>query len=125
MEILIEYALEIVSALAVMLIGVAGTYLTVKASQRAELENTAHAIEQVTKAAQMAVGELQQTVVTGWKEAGGGKLNEAQIKELGRMLQYKARELLSPSVTGLLEAAKIDVTALITAAGEDWIRQIK
>jgi len=109
----------------VMLIGVAGTYLTVKASQRAELENTAHAIEQVTKAAQMAVGELQQTVVTGWKEAGGGKLNEAQIKELGRMLQYKARELLSPSVTGLLEAAKIDVTALITAAGEDWIRQIK
>lgn len=125
MEILIEYALEIVSALAVMLIGVAGTYLTAKAAKRAELDNIAQAMEQVTKAAQTAVGELQQTLAANWKQAGGGRLNEAQINELGRMLQLRAREILSPSVTGLLEAAKVDVTALITAAGEDWIRQIK
>ncbi len=72
---------------------------------------------------QITVGELQQTVVDSLK-ANGAKLTEAQIAELGELLLQKAYGKLSAPTLALLEAASVDVQALIRGAGEDWINQI-
>ena len=86
----------------------------------------ATATDQVVKAAQLTVGELQQTVVEKLKAAAGsGKLNETQIAELGELLKTKTLQKLSTPVIDLLTAAAVDVQALIIGAGEDWIGKIK
>ncbi len=79
----------------------------------------------LVEAAQLTVGELQQTVVEKLKASGGGKLTEAQAAELGELLKAKTLQMLSTPVIDLLTAAAVDVQALITGAGEDWIGKIK
>ena len=71
------------------------------------------------------MGELQQTIVEKLKAVGGGKLTDAQAAELGELLKAKTLQKLSSPVIGLLTAAAVDVQALITGAGENWIGKIK
>ncbi len=123
-ETIIGYALEIVATLAITAIGVAGAWLTARLAKKQELAAIAAATEQVIQAAQITVGELQQTVVDSLK-ANGAKLTEAQIAELGELLLQKAHGKLSAPTLALLEAAAVDVQALIRGAGEDWISKIK
>ena len=123
-ETMIGYALQIVATLAITAIGVAGAWLTAKIAKKQELAGIASATEQVIQAAQITVGELQQTVVDNLK-ANGAKLTEAQIAELGELLLAKAHNKLSAPTLGLLQAASVDVQALIRGAGEDWISKIK
>jgi len=99
-----------------------GSWLTAKLAQNAKLANIADATEQVIAAAQQTVGELQQTVVEGWKAAAeDGKLSQDQIKCLKDDLIFKSWQKLAPSTAKLLEAAKVDVNAIIVGAGEDLI----
>ena len=114
------YALEIVATLAITAIGVFGAWLTAKIAKKQELSAIAAATAQVIQAAQMTVGELQQTVVESLK-ANGAKLTEAQIAELGELLQQKAYGKLSAPTLALLDAVSVDVQALIRGAGENWI----
>ncbi len=122
---IVSVLVEVAATLLITLIGVLGTWLTAKIAKKQQLAGIAAATEQVIQAAQITVGELQQTVVEKIKAAGGGKLTEAQIAELGELLKKKTMEKLSNPVITLLEAAAVDVQALICGAGENCLNKLK
>ncbi len=122
---IVTVLVQVAATLLITLIGVLGTWLTAKIAKKQQLAGIAAATEQVIQAAQSTVGELQQTVVEKIKAAGGGKLTEAQIAELGELLKTKTMEKLSNPAITLLEAAAVDVQALICGAGENWLHKIK
>ena len=121
----LEVITQVAATLLITLIGVLGTWLTAQIAKKQQLAGIAAATEQIIQAAQITVGELQQTVVDKLKAAGGGKLSEEQIAELGQQLINKTYEKMSNPAFNLLLAARVDVEALITGAGEDWIAKIK
>ncbi len=125
LELVLPYVLEILACAAITAIGVCGAYLTAKAAEGKKLTNIAAAIEQVTNAAQSVVGDLKQTVVDTWKEqASDGKLTSEQIAQLNSILLEKTKAQLATPILTLLEAAAVDVNALIKSAGENavlWI----
>ncbi|HMM30337.1 MAG TPA: hypothetical protein PKB13_01030 [Clostridia bacterium] len=121
---LIETILQVAATLLITLIGVLGAWLTAQIGKNKQLSGIANATEQVIRATQITVGELQQTVVDRLKD-GGLKLSEQQIAELGRVLLKMTYAKLSTPTTDLLKAAAVDVDALITGAAEDWLSKIK
>lgn len=125
-EIIMETIVQIVATLLLTLIGVLGTWLTVKIGKRSELQNIAAATNEAINAAQLTVLELQQTVVAGWKATNeDGKLTEFEIKELGVMLLNKTMEKMSDSAKDLLASAGVDISAIIKGAGEAMIQRMK
>lgn len=122
---IVSTLVEVAATLLITLIGVLGTWLTAKIAKKQHLAGIAAATEQVIQAAQITVGELQQTIVEKFKAAGGGKLNEEQIAQLGELLKTKTIEKLSNPAMSLLEAAAVDLEALISGAGENWLNKIK
>lgn len=118
-------ALDIAATAATALIGVAGAWALAKIGQNKNLANLNIAIGQVIDAAQQTVGELQQTVVDGLKAAApDGKLTNVQIAALKQQLLQKTSEKLTAPVVQMLEAAKLDVNALIQGAAEDLINNM-
>ena len=125
-EIIMETVIQIVATLLLTLIGVLGTWLTIKISKKAELANIAAATNEATKAAQTTVLELQQTTVEAMKAAHeDGKLTEDEIKNLSAMLLEKALDKMSEPAKALLMAAGVDISAIITGAGEAMIGAMK
>ena len=125
-EIIIETVVQIVATLLITLIGVLGAWLTAKIAKKTELTNIGVATNEVIGAAQLTVLELQQTVVDGWKAASAdGKLSQDEIAELGKMLIEKTMEKMSDSAKSLLTSAGVDITAIITGAGEAMIQNMK
>lgn len=126
MDVIIENAVAIVATLLMTLIGVLGTWLTAKLAKREELTNINAAQQEAIKAAQITVGELQQTLVEGLKAGHeDGKLTKEEIEVLGKLLVDKTLKKMSASAIGVLNAAAVDITALIKGAGEDWIQKLK
>ncbi len=124
-NVIIETIASIVAALATTLIGVFGAWLLAKISKREELKTIAIGVNEVINAAQITVMELQQTLVDGMKAAAeDGKLGKDDIAALGLMLERGAMEKLSEPTKTLLEAAGVDIIAIIHGAGEALIRQI-
>lgn len=125
-EIIMETVVQIVATLLLTLIGVLGTWLTIKISKKAELANIAAATNEATKAAQNTVLELQQTAVESMKAAHeDGKLTEDEIESLGKMLLAKTLDKMSESAVKVLTAAGVDITAIIIGAGEAMIGAMK
>jgi hypothetical protein len=125
-EIIMETVVQIVAALLLTLIGVLGTWLTIKISKKAELASISAATNEATKAAQTTVLELQQTTVEAMKAAHeDGKLTEDEIKNLSAMLLEKALDKMSEPAKALLMAAGVDISAIITGAGEAMIGAMK
>lgn len=126
LNMLIEIAGEILTVLLVTLIGVLGTWLTVKIGKKQELAAIAAAQEEVIKLAQLTVEELAQTTVEHLKAGReDGKLTKDEIAMLGDMLLEGVMTKLSAPTAKLLKAAAVDVTALIHSAGESWVTAIK
>ena len=126
MDYIIEIGAQIVTALLVTLIGVMGAWLTAQIAKRQELASINAAQQEVITAAQITVGELQQTVVDGLKAARkDGKLTKSEIENLGQQLITMTMDKLSKPAYNLLKAAAVDVNALIKGAGEDWILSLK
>jgi len=125
-QIIVQYVAEILGLVIVTAIGVLGTYILSKMNKSQKLKNIAAATEIVVAATQETVRRLQQTLVEGYKEAAvDGKLTQAQIHELNtQLLQITLAHLGQPTLD-LLTAAKIDVSSLITNAGEAFINQLK
>jgi|GEM_PF-2646625 len=116
---LIPYAVEIVASLALAAISVFGAWLMSKLGQKKQLENVSEATEQVVRAAQLTVSNLQQTLVDGWKaKSPTGKLDPAQIEVLKSRVFVDSMALLSGPTKQLLDAAKIDTQRLISGAAE-------
>lgn len=125
-EIIMETGIQIIATLLLTLIGVLGTWLTIKISKKAELSSIAAATNEATKAAQTTVLELQQTTVEAMKAAHeDGKLTEDEIKNLSAMLLEKALDKMSEPAKALLMAAGVDISAIITGAGEAMIGAMK
>ena len=124
-EAIINLIAQVISTLIITLLGVLGTWLTMKLGQRVELSSINKAKDELIAAAQQTVMELQQTVVEGLKDVAiDGKLTEEEINELGFLLVDKTKEKMSLSAIGVLEAASVDITALIRGAGEALINQM-
>lgn len=125
-EVIIEMVAQIVCTFMLMLIGVAGTYLTAKIAKRNELATIATATAEATDAAQRVVLELQQTLVEGMKAScEDGKLSNSEIEQLSALLLNKALAQLSEPAKNVLAAAGKDVSAIIQSAGEAMILAIK
>lgn len=126
LQILIQYAAELIALIIITAIGVLGTMILNKLNSNHKLQNIANATNQVISAAQETVRRLQQVFVETWKEsAEDGKLTPEQIEELKQMTQDITIEQLGQPVLDLLAAAKVDVSALITNAAEAYINQLK
>jgi len=126
MEQLLDYGMQIAATLLITLIGVLGAYLSAKLGKSANLQNIDTAQKEVIRAAELTVGELQQTLVDGLKAASeDGKLTDDEISSLKQQLLDKTIEKISAPAYTLLQAAAVDVEALITGAGESWIERIK
>ena len=70
--------------------------------------------------------ELKQTTVDGLKEASAdGKLTEVEIADLGNQLLNGALQKMSDSSFSVLQAANVDINAIVTGAGEALIAKMK
>lgn len=127
MEIAImETVLQIVAVLFTTLIGVLGAWLTAKIAQTKNLQNISIATGELFQMAQTTVLELQQTVVEELKASHeDGKLTKEEIYTLGDMLVEKTVEKLSANTVKLLQAAEVDISAIIVGAGEAFINRLK
>lgn len=122
---LIETLSQIMGTLIITLIGVAGTWILMKMGDSVKLKNTKMATEEVIQATQLTVGELQQTLVEGLKAASAdGKLTPEEIDHLKTLLIEKTMANLSGTATDLLIASGVDLSGLISSAGESFIKQL-
>ena len=118
--------LDLLAELAIVLIGAGGAWLTMQIGKSEKLGSIQKAQQEVITMAQITVGELNQTVVAGLREKhADGKLDESEIIDLGEELfALTVKKLAEPTIK-LLEAAGVDITALIRGAAEDWINSLK
>lgn len=124
--VIIETIVSVLANLAITLIGVAGAWLLAQISKNQQLNTINTAVGELTAAAEQTVFELQQTVVDGLKEASAdGKLTQAEIKNLGKLLLEGTLQKMSDSGLGVLKAANVDINAIVTGAGEALIAKIK
>jgi len=126
MDIWINAIAEIVTVLVTTAIGVAGAWLLAKMAKYQEVATVRKATEEVIILAQQTVGELMQTIVADVKAAReDGKLTQTEIEALGQTLLVKVTEKMSEPTRKVLEAAAVDITALIRGAGEEYIATLK
>ncbi|MEG1524945.1 MAG: hypothetical protein RRZ24_11835 [Clostridia bacterium] len=126
MEQLANYGVQVAATLLITLIGVLGTWLTVKIGKSTHLNNINTAQKEVIRAAKITVGELQQTVVENLKAGHeDGKLTKEEINSLGRQMIDMTIQKLSMPTYELLKAATVDIDAMITGVGENWINKLK
>ena len=124
--VIIENAVQVVSTLLLMLIGVLGAWISAKIAKREELKNISAATEEATKAAQTTVLELQQTTVEHLKaDSADGKLTKDEIDSLGKALLEGTIAKMSASAVKLLNAAGVDLSELIKGIGESMIAGMK
>ena len=123
---IIETAVQIAATLCITLIGVLGTWLTIKIAKREELKTITAATDEAIRAAQQTVLELQQTTVEQLKAASAdGKLSGEDIAALNKMLLDGSMAKMSASAINMLTAAGVDISALIKGAGEAAIAKMK
>lgn len=125
-DVIIEESVKVCGTLLIMLIGVLGTWLSTKIAKKVEFQNIANAVNVLTKMAQQTVGELEQTMVKDMKEASlDHKLTDEEITQLGMMLYNITVRKMSEPMMDTLRAASVDIQAVITSAGEDWINKMR
>ena len=124
--IIIESLLEVFAVFLMTLIGILGTWLTMKLGKKEELAAINAAQQEVIAMAQLTVEELQQTTVAELKKAReDGKLTKAEIDMLRSLLLSGVKKKMSEPTANLLAAAAVDLNALIRGAGESWIAELK
>ena len=124
--VIIENAVQVVSTLLLMLIGVLGAWISAKIAKREELKNISAATEEATNAAQTTVLQLQQTTVEHLKAASAdGKLTKDEIDSLSKALLEGTIAKMSASAVKLLNAAGVDLSELIKGVGEAMIAGMK
>lgn len=122
---LIDSGVQVLVALAVALIGVAGTWLTAQIGKVKKLQTVQIAVDEAKNAAITTVLELQQTVVDDLKAAAvDGKLTKEEIAKLKNDLLAMSMAKLSDASVKVLTAAGVDISAIITGAAEAMVGQI-
>ena len=124
--IILESLVEVFAVFIMTLIGILGTWLTMKLGKKEELAAINAAQQEVIAMAQLTVEELQQTTVAELKKAReDGKLTKAEIDMLRSLLLSGVKKKMSDPTANLLAAAAVDLNALIRGAGESWIAELK
>jgi len=125
-EVILENAVELTASLLMMLIGVLGTWLSLKIGKRQELAALSGAVGEAVGMARLTVDELQQTVVDGIKAGrADGRLTKEEAAMLSEKLWQQTIEKMSAPAVNVLESASVDLRALIQGAGEAWIRDMQ
>ena len=125
-EVVIEVVVQVIGTILMGVIGVAFAYLTKLIGKSRQLEHIATAMEELERVVKNVVGDLQQTVVEGLKDASvDGKLSQEEIYDLGKMLVMKVSEQLSDPASTTIKAAGIDMTEAIHSIAEAYIAKIK
>ena len=125
-EILIEQAAQLVSTIVVTLIGLLAAWLSAKLNEDMKLKNLASALDTCLKTTQVTVGELQQKLVEGMKEANeDGKLTEDEIKTLNSSLLAYTKQKMTPELINVIVSAGIDINQFILDAGESYVQELK
>ena len=124
--VIIESVVSVAANLAITLIGVLGAWLLTQIGRNQRLRSINIAVGELTSAVETTVMELQQTIVDGLKESSAdGKLTRDDISTLGEMLYEGTMQKMSASVIDVLEAAEVDINAVIKGAGEALISKMK
>ena len=122
---LIDSGVQVLVALAVALIGVAGTWLTTQIGKVMQLQTVQIAVDEAKNAAITTALELQQTVVDDLKAAAvDGKLTKEEIAKLKNDLLAMSMAKLSNASVKVLTAAGVDIAAIITGAAEAMVGQM-
>ena len=122
---LIDSGVQVLVALAVALIGVAGTWLTTQIGKVKQLQTVQIAVDEAKNAAVTTALELQQTVVDDLKAAAvDGKLTKEEIAKLKNDLLAMSMAKLSNASVKVLTAAGVDISAIITGAAEAMVGQM-
>lgn len=125
-EVFIEVGTQIVFDLLMLLVGVLFAYLSKLIAKSKKLEHIAIAMSELERVTTNVVGDLQQTVVDGLKAASeNGKLSKNDIEWLGKQLIEKAAAQISIPTAETLQAAGVDIEAMIHSIAESWIAEIK
>lgn len=123
---LIDGGVQVVVALVVALIGVAGTWVTAQIGKVKQLQTVQLAVNEAKDAAMTTALELQQRVVDDLKTAAAdGKLTKEEIEGLREKLIALSLDKLSDTSVKILNAAGVDISAVISGAGEAMIAQLK
>ena len=126
LNIILENLISIAAAAMIALIGILGSLVTRELNKNTALSSINLAQQELVQMAQQTVGELQQTIVEKLKEAHEDKkLTGEEIAALGETLVIKTMEKMSAPAKELLNAAGVDIIALIHGTGEDWINSLK
>lgn len=123
---IITMVAQIVGELILAAIGIAATWLLIKMGKHAELSNIHKATQEAVANAEETVFELQQTVVERLKaDSADGKLSSEEISALNSRLVSLTLAKMSDPTIRILEAAGVDLTALIKSAAEALIARMK
>ncbi len=124
--VIIETIVSVLANLAVTLISVFGAWLLMQINKSQKLMTIHEAVDELTKAAEQTVLELQQTVVDDLKAASiDGRLTQTEINDLGKKLLDGTYAKMSDAGMGVLRAANVDINAIVTGAGEAMIAAMK
>ena len=125
-ELLIEQASSLIVSIALALLSLLSTWLTVKLSRHIKLKNVTDALNTCLEMTRVTVGELQQKFVDDMKSANeDGKLTYDEIKQLNTSLIVYTKNKLTPSIIKVIEQAGISINQFILDAGENYVQELK
>lgn len=125
-EVFIEVGTQVVFDLLMLVVGVLFAYLSKLIAKSKRLAHIAIAMNELERVVTNVVGDLQQTVVEGLKAASeNGKLSKTDIQYLGEELIKKTAAQISAPAAETLQAAGVDIEAMIHSIAEAWISEIK
>lgn len=125
-EAMIQVVTEVMFTTLMAVIAVLFAYLSKLFAKSKRLEHIALAMNELEGVVTNIVGDLQQTVVDGLKEASAdGKLSKDDIEWLGKQLIEKASAQISAPAAETLVAAGVDIEGMIHSIAEAWIAEIK
>lgn len=125
-EAMIQVVTEATFTLLMGVIAVLFAYLSKLLAKSQRMSHIAAAMRELELVVTNIVGDLQQTVVDGLKEASAdGKLSKTDIEWLGKQLVEKASAQISVPAAETLMAAGVDIEGMIHSIAEAWIAEIK
>ena len=125
-EVFIEVGTKLLFVILLAIVDIAFASLSKLMAKSQRMNHIALAMSEMEAVVVAVVGELQQTTVDGLKAASAdGKLSKSDIEYLGKLLVDKAAQGLSTTAIDTLNAAEVDVEAMIHSIAEAYIAQIK
>ncbi|MGI5976153.1 MAG: hypothetical protein ACOX68_00455 [Candidatus Limivicinus sp.] len=119
----ISIVIEIIGTLCTTALTIVGAWLVAKLGRSVKTKTLQRATESAVEIARQTAVELQQTCVEDWKASNkDGRLTAEEIAELKEKLLSKTYAKLSAPIVDILRAGCVDIDALISGAGEEYVK---